>query len=108
MQKHVMVMRAECFPGTEDAFNDWYQNVHLAEVVRVEGFVSAQRYQLGETDPPQEGSTYLVLYELETDDLQGAIDALKADAPNRVEVVGLDRSRSGNAYYTAIGERVFG
>jgi hypothetical protein len=106
MQKHVMIMLAECVPGTEDEFNDWYTNVHLAEVIQPAGFVAAQRFKIANTDPAQEGSSYLAIYELETDDLDAAIAALKEDAPNRHETVGLDRSRSKATYYTAISERV--
>jgi hypothetical protein len=106
MQKHLMVMFAECLPGTEDEFNEWYTNTHLAEVIRPVGFVAAQRFKIADTDPAQEGSSYLAIYELETDDLDASIAALKADAPNRVDVVGLDRSRSKATYYTAISERV--
>ena len=32
--------------GKESTFNDWYNNTHLKEVVAVDGFMSAQRYEL--------------------------------------------------------------
>jgi hypothetical protein len=101
-----MLMLAECEPGADDAFNDWYTNVHLAEVLRTDGFVAAQRFKLAETDPPQEGSTYLAVYEIEADTADEAIAALAADKPNRGEAVGIERSRSKATYFTAISERV--
>jgi hypothetical protein len=99
---HIMIMLAECEPGTEDEFNDWYNNVHLAEVTKVDGFVSARRFELSTTDPAQEGiQRYLAIYEI-AGDVQTARERMKADAPNRVPTVGLDRSRSKSAYYTLI------
>jgi hypothetical protein len=106
MPKHVLLMLAECKPGTEDEFNDWYTNVHLAEVLRADGFVAAQRFRLADTDPPQEGSSYLAIYEVEADTADEAMAALAADKPNRGEPVGLDRDRSKGTYYTAVSERV--
>jgi len=31
--------------GQDAAYNDWYDNIHLAEVIAVEGFVAAQRFK---------------------------------------------------------------
>jgi len=52
----------------EDEFNRWYDDVHLPEVSRVPGFVSARRFQLS---PAQRSASvlprapYLAIYELE-------------------------------------------
>jgi hypothetical protein len=106
MQKHVLVMLAECVPGTEDDFNEWYTNTHLAEVLRIDGFVAAQRFEVAELDPAQEGAKrYLTIYEVEGD-VQSAAERLRGDAPNRAEAVGLDRTQSRAVYYTALTERV--
>jgi hypothetical protein len=106
LPKHLLIMLAECEPGKEAEFDDWYTNTHLAEIVRVPGFVSAQRFELSESDPPQQGiQRHLAVYEIEGD-VAAAREALTADAPNRVDTVGLDRSQSKAAYFTAISERV--
>jgi hypothetical protein len=100
--KHIMIMLAECEPGTEDEFNDWYSNTHLTELTRLDGFVGARRYELALLEPAQEGiQRYLAIYEIEGD-VQAARDAVKGDGPNRVQAAGLDRSRSKSAYYTLI------
>ncbi len=68
----------------EDEYNDWYNNVHLNDVVAVDGFVSAQRFRivnvdaLGET--PQPSHRYLALYEVETDDLDAVARELTTRA----------------------------
>ena len=33
-------------PGKEAEYNDWYDNIHLPEIVATEGFVSARRFKL--------------------------------------------------------------
>ncbi|MGO1543650.1 MAG: hypothetical protein ACTHXA_04825 [Gulosibacter sp.] len=33
-------------PGREDEFNSWYTDTHLPEVVRIPGFLTAQRYEI--------------------------------------------------------------
>jgi hypothetical protein len=51
-------------PDHEAAWNDWYDNVHVPELLSVPGFVSAVRFrQLG-----TEGQ-YLAMYEIEHPDV---------------------------------------
>jgi hypothetical protein len=33
-------------PGMEDEFNEWYSDRHVHEIVRVPGYVSAQRFRV--------------------------------------------------------------
>ncbi|ORA26296.1 DUF4286 family protein [Mycobacterium aquaticum] len=59
--RYVYVVRSVfTSPEHEAAWNDWYDNVHLPDLLSVPGFVSAVRYrQLG-----TEGH-YLAIYEIE-------------------------------------------
>jgi hypothetical protein len=64
--------------GRDDEFNDWYDNVHVREVLAIPGMVSAQRFDLCETEILREaGRTshhrYLCMYEME-----GDVDAIMA------------------------------
>jgi hypothetical protein len=62
-------------PGHEKEFNEWYDNVHVPEVLRMPGVVAAQRYALaGAGDGDR--SRYLAVYELETDDLAATLAAI--------------------------------
>ncbi len=64
-------------PGKEDEFNDWYDNVHVPELLAIPGFVSAQRYDLLEAGiyrvpggfAPEH--RYLCIYEM-----KGDVDAI--------------------------------
>ena len=66
-------------PGKEAEFNDWYTNVHLAEVLQIDGFVSAQRFQLDEAqvinDQPYR---YMAMYEIESDNIEQTIQNMMA------------------------------
>jgi len=76
--KHVMMVMTNAVAGRDDEYNDWYDNRHLSDVLRVPGFVGAKRYELSPHQrikgaPPYH---YLAIYELDTDDLKGSIEEL--------------------------------
>jgi hypothetical protein len=68
-------------PGKDAEFNDWYTNVHLAEVLQIDGFVSAQRFQLAElqviNDQPYR---YMAMYEIENDNIEKTVQNMMAAA----------------------------
>jgi hypothetical protein len=81
MQKHVMLVYSDPTPGREDEYNAWYNDVHLKEVLATEGFVRAQRFKVSDIMPGVTDHKYVAIYEIETDDLEGAMAALKAGIP---------------------------
>ena len=60
-------------PGKEDEFNQWYDEVHVRDVLATPGMLSAQRYKLadaaisGEGGMPPPPQRYLLVYEMEGD-----------------------------------------
>ncbi|RWL42835.1 MAG: hypothetical protein EOR60_24185 [Mesorhizobium sp.] len=75
--RHVFAVLTNPVEGREDEFNAWYDR-HLHDILRLPGLVSAQRFRLS---PEQTATTpyrYLVLYEIETNDLAETIRELKA------------------------------
>ena len=67
---NVLMVLSNPTPGQDDAYNDWYTNTHLDEVVSIPGFVSAQRYKLTDAQIagfPESAHTYLSIYEIEGD-----------------------------------------
>jgi hypothetical protein len=106
--RHVLLVLSEAVEGREDEYNDWYDNVHLVEVLEVPGFVAAQRFSAGEAmagrpGPPRK---YLSIYEIEADDVNTALAALSS----AVAVMNMStaiNSATVLAYpYTAHGERL--
>jgi hypothetical protein len=54
-------------PSPRKPFNDWYDNVHLPDVLQTPGFVAVRRYVIRE---PRNGrGKYLTICEIETDDI---------------------------------------
>lgn len=51
MTKHVLLVFTSPTEGNEAQYNDWYNNVHLAEVLTTDGFVRAQRFKVSDILP---------------------------------------------------------
>ena len=77
MPHHAYVVWSNPDAGRDDEYSDWYNNRHLADVVAVRGFVSAQRCRL--RDPAAEVAPvqrFMAIYALDTDDPECAIAQL--------------------------------
>ena len=85
MAHYKLVVLSEPTPGQEDEYNRWYNDVHLGEVVRVPGFVSAQRFSLHTPMGGEFPHKYLSIYEIDCDDPQQVLDALVAEARKTTE-----------------------
>lgn|GEM_PF-2950838 len=75
--KALLMVRTNVKAGGEEAFNEWYSNVHLPEIVEVPGIRWGRRYQLSGSDTypkSEEDLTYLAIYEL---DDEGVLDGSK-------------------------------
>lgn len=56
-------------PDRVEEFNKWYDEVHLHELLALDGFISARRLR-----PVSDDGPYVALYEIEGDDLQAIVD----------------------------------
>ena len=80
MAKYVfVVMSNPTTPGQEAEYNEWYNKIHIPDVLNVPGFVAAQRFKLADTQfaDGKPAHRYLALYEIETDDLKGSFNELR-------------------------------
>lgn len=107
MATHILLAYTECVPGTDEAFNAWYDAVHVPDVLKVPGFVSARRF---EAVPDMRGelpvNRYLAIYEFETDDSEIALKDLKAAMRTMHIDPSMDMSRIQTAVYVARGPRL--
>jgi hypothetical protein len=109
MAKHILMAFSNPRPGTDAEFNKWYDEVHLQEILRVKGYVSAQRFcvsdsqMVGRAGPVHK---YLTIYEIETDDLKQTLTDLNEAARNMYVDPSVDRSNTLAAVFHAIGARV--
>jgi hypothetical protein len=82
MARHVFLVNSNPTEGKEEEYNDWYDNVHLAEVVEVPGIVSAQRLKYsGASFDPESPSRhgYIALYEIDVEgDPAAVLDTLRS------------------------------
>jgi len=82
MPCYKMVVMSTPQDGREQEYNDWYQNVHLGELVALQGFRSAQRFRMTRGLGVGEAYPYLAIYEIETDDIDAVVNALVTTAQN--------------------------
>ena len=109
MPTHRLVVFTEPTAGREDEYNQWYDEVHLKEVLATEGFVGAQRFALSDAQIGDVAgaapSRYLAIYEIEADSLEGALEKLSAGSAKMQMSDALDTSAAKAFAYSAIGAR---
>ncbi len=109
MKNHVLMVLSNPVPGREAEYNDWYDNVHLGEVLALPGFVAAQRFaRAGEPVAGELEHRYLAIYEIEGDDPKPALEALRKGARSMNMSDALEAGRAVAAAFTPRGERVTG
>ena len=109
MQVHRLVVFSEATEGREDEYNQWYNEVHLKDVLSVEGFVAAQRFELSPaqlSDASAAPARFLAIYEIEAESLEAALAKLQAGAERMDMSDAIDLSRSEAFAYSAICDRL--
>lgn len=77
MVNGVFVVLTNPVDGREEEYNEWYSNKHLAEVVALEGFATAQRFTLADPGRARDAPyRYAALYEAEEGRTEVAAKAL--------------------------------
>jgi hypothetical protein len=70
IQTYRMLVFSQPTQGSESVYNDWYEHQHVADVLRVSGFVSGQRFErIGGTSDAMTFPPFLVEFELRSADL---------------------------------------
>jgi hypothetical protein len=80
MARYKMVVLSRPTEGREDEYNQWYQNVHLGELVALDGIVSARRFRRARNLAEGDTYPYLAEYEIETDDIDSVVENLTRTA----------------------------
>ncbi len=81
----LLVVRVDIAPALETEWNQWYDQVHLPEILKVAGFLSGRRYRSVEGTPK-----YMTLYELE------GVQAFYSEAFNKAKGWGKFLSQISN------------
>jgi len=81
MPKYKLVVMTRPVDGREQEYNDWYREVHLPDLVAIDGIKSAQRFRLSRAVVPNaEPLPYLAIYDVETDDIDKTLEDLQSCA----------------------------
>lgn len=108
MARYKMVVFTRPKAGREDEYNDWYQNIHLRELVAFPGIVGAQRYKLSVRLGAGEAEPYLSIYDIDCDDARVVAQAIQQAAENQLltmsDAADLDYAQAN--IYEVFGERV--
>ena len=68
MAKWLFVVESNSTDRAREAeFNDWYDKIHVPDVMETPGFIKATRYE--NTKPSEGEAKFLTIYEIETDDI---------------------------------------
>ncbi len=110
MATHRLVVFTQPTEGREDEYNDWYDEIHLREVLETDGFVGAQRFALSDAQIGDVAdavpSRYLAIYEIEADSLEAALEKLNAGAATMQMSDALDMDSAKAFAFSAIGARL--
>lgn len=75
MTKWVLTVYSDCASlSREKEFNEWYDKIHLPDVLKIPGFRRATRYV--NTDPKIESGKFLAIYEIESEDIQKTMEVV--------------------------------
>src|SRR5437879_2078445 len=81
---HIFLALSGPRPGRESEFDDWYENHHLQDVVRlVPGFVRGRRFRAALHQAAAQPVPWpsLAIYDLETPDIRALHEAVRTQAP---------------------------
>jgi hypothetical protein len=105
MAEYRFVVFTNATEGQEAEFNRWYDEQHVPDVLKVPGFVAAQRFVASRVrGEPAHG--FLTIYEISTDD----VDATFAELARRVgtelmPMSGALKRDAASHVYEVMGER---
>lgn len=101
--KHLCLVLTEPVQGKAAQFDDYYENIHLDEVLATTGWQSAQRFvltdQIGRACP----LPHLALYEIEADDPKDVIRTMNDTRSQRQQSDSLDRKTAAVWVFSETG-----
>jgi hypothetical protein len=84
-------------PDAETAYNRWYDEIHLPDLLDVPGVTSARRFKTIQGNVP---FPYVAAYEIDTDNLPGLLKVME-EQPRPFDP-SFDRSTSGHILAVAL------
>ncbi len=103
--KHVVVVLTEPTAGREAEYNEYYEALHLDEVLATTGWRSAQRFKLTDQQGMACPHPYLAFYEVEADDPASILETLNATRGARVQSDALNKRTAGVWVFSELGPK---
>ena len=104
-KKHLVLILTEPTDGKEDEFNEYYEDLHLDEVLSTTDLQSAQRFKLAEQAGDPCPLPYLAVYETEADSAAEVLRNLNQSRSQRQQSDSLNK-RTGRVWiFEEIGPR---
>lgn len=105
MERWLIVVQANCGdPSREKEFNDWYDDTHVPDVLKVPGIVRVTRYE--NVIASEEQPKFMTLLEIEAEDIWPVTTALQknsSDAEKEGRMSELLKIASGAVYRRIAG-----
>lgn len=94
--------------GREQEYHDWYNNVHLPELVNEFKMKGAQRYELVAKMIGSDENQYLAIYDIEADDPMAFLGAMgeAAQSGKMTQSDAGDMATTYTALFKEMGQRV--
>ncbi len=84
MERWLLTVESNCSdPSREKEFNEWYDTIHLPDVLETPGMVRAARYE--NSNPAEGQGKFLAIYEIETGDLGQTMAAFSENVNRKSE-----------------------
>jgi hypothetical protein len=71
-----MLVMSDPVEGREVQYNTWYEDVHLPQLLALDGIKSARRLRRARTLGERDAYAYLAIYEIETEDIDSVLENL--------------------------------
>jgi hypothetical protein len=111
-QKYYFMVYSNAVNGEEETYLKWYEGQHIHDLLGIPGFVAAQFFKLSDTQysgtPTLGSQRYLMIWEIETDDLAAVFADVSARLKDGRTVFtdAFDRGTSNSTTLHAITKRV--
>lgn len=79
MEKYVVMIKSNAAPGRDADYEDWYNNIHLDEILRLPGFVSGRQFRVrNENGVEHSAFSHVALFEIESEDVDATLGNLRS------------------------------
>lgn len=104
-KKFLVLVLTEPNEGKEEAFNAYYENIHLDEVIESADFLTAQRFKVAAEVGEPAPLPYLAVYEAEGESAEEVLDRLNGSRNKRQQSDSLNKKTGRIWVYEPTGER---